>query len=229
MRSEATNGSGPTARPRPDRSDHLVWFDAEFTTLDLDRAHLTQVAMMITDAELRPVGMAKPLVLTIRLPARSTISPWVRRHLAEQLEASRSRDAWSVDAADRRLATEIRRRLGPIPRAIERRPVLAGNSIHTDWWLIRKFLPRVHRCLNYRHLDVSVLKFEWRRLCPELDFEKTDPAWVRRYCPWAWPDGGRPHDAEYDLGASAAELRFYRTYLLRRSVQPPRSMRKVKS
>jgi len=202
-------------------SGHLIWFDAEFTTLDLERARLMQVAVMVTDSGLRPVGPPKPLVMDIRLPPRCVVSPWVRRHLADRLKAGRGPAAVPVETADRRLAAELRRRLGPIPASIERRPVLAGNSIHTDRWLVRKFLPRFHRCLHYRQLDVSSLKFEWRRLCPEFDFEKADRALLRRYWSEEWEWGHGRHDAAFDIAASAAELAFYRARLLRRRVAPP--------
>jgi oligoribonuclease (3'-5' exoribonuclease) len=109
------------------------------------------------------------------------------------------------------------------------RPVLAGNSVHTDWWLARRFLPLFSSRLHYRHLDVTALKLEWQRLHPDvesgascssieascLSFEKENPEIIRRYFPEAVLSGaGSRHDAYYDVQASIAELAFYRRFLL---------------
>lgn len=214
-----------TNRQRPrDLSDCWVWFDAEFTTLEFERAWLLQIAIAITDSSLRrlgpPPGQER---MTIRLPPRAVVSPWVREQLAPLVRASRSPAAVPVAEADRRLAALVRRTLGPIPADIERRPVLAGNSVHADWWMIRKHLPRFHACLHYRHLDVTAFKLEWRRRCPAFDFEKTSAAMIRRYLPRSWSLAGERHDAWFDVLASMAELAFYRRHLLRAAPRRPPS------
>ncbi len=210
---------GASAR---DCSTALVWFDAEFTTLELERARLLQVAMVVTDAQLRRLGPpGADVVLTIRLPPRAQVSDWVRRELASLVKAARGPQAVTEAQADRRLVEALRRALGPIPADIERRPVLAGNSVHTDWWLIRRFLPRFEACLHYRRLDVSTLKLEWRRLCPGFEFDKAQTSQLRRWYPGTWTARGGRHDALFDVHASIAELAFYRRYLLRRSVRAP--------
>ncbi|MCX7820038.1 MAG: exonuclease domain-containing protein [Kiritimatiellae bacterium] len=215
-----------TQGARRDRSSVLVWFDAEFTTLDLERARLLQVAMIVTDSELRRLGPPdNDVCLTIRLPPRVPVSRWVREQLPGLVTAARSAEAVTEAQADRHLVRALRRAVGSIPAAVERRPVLAGNSVHTDWWLIRRFLPRFEACLHYRRLDVSTLKFEWRRLCPRLDFDKADTADLRRWYPGPWTAVGGRHDALFDLHASIAELAFYRRHLLRRSVRPPAAWR----
>lgn len=178
--------------------------------------------MIITDADLRRLGPPdSDIRLTIRLPPRARVSPWVRAELPDLVRAARGPTAVTEAEADRRLVRALRRVLGPIPSDIERRPVLAGNSVHTDWWLIRRFLPGFDACLNYRRLDVSTLKFEWRRLCPSFEFDKAEPSELRRWYPGEWTATGRRHDALFDLHASIAELAFYRRHLLRRTARAP--------
>jgi len=208
-----------TKRTRePDLSSMLVWFDTEYSDLNLDRARLLQVAMVVTDGRLRRVGPAESDIrLTIRLPRGARLSPWVREHLAPLIARCRSAEAVSVAAADRRLAEALTSALGPIPANVSRRPVLAGNSVHADWWLARKFLPRFHDLLHYRQMDVTALKLEWLRRNPAFDFEKESGAIVRRYFPGALTGPDERHDAYYDAQASAAELAFYRKHLLSRA------------
>ena len=201
-----------------DLSGYLVWFDTEYTDLALERARLLQVAMVITDGTLRRVAPPEADVrLAVRLSHRTRVSPWVAEHLGPLLARCRSREAVSAAAADRRLAEALESALGPIPDAVTKRPVLAGNSVHADWWLVRRFLPEFHRRLHYRQMDVTALKLEWLRRDPSFDFEKESGEIVRRYFPGALLGPDERHDAYYDAQASVAELAFYRTHLLSRT------------
>lgn len=206
-----------------DLSTFLVWFDTEYTTLDLGRARLLQVAMLITDGGLRRLGPPERDVrLAIRLPPSARLSPWVEENLKPLVAKCRSAEAVTAAEADRRLAAALEEALGPIPDSVTKRPVLAGNSVHADWWLARRFLPRFLARLHYRQLDVTALKLEWLRRDPSFDFEKESGAIVRRYFPGALIGPDERHDAYYDAQASAAELAFYRKHLMSR---PPRRSR----
>lgn len=196
-----------------------VWFDTEYSDLNLDRACLLQAAMVVTDGDLRRVRPAEDDVrLTIRLPRGARLSPWVRENLGLLIARCRSAEAVTVAEADRRLAAALEAAVGPIPDDVSRRPVLAGNSVHADWWLVRKFLPRFHGLLHYRQMDVTALKLEWLRRNPSFDFEKESGPVVRRYFPGALIGADARHDAYYDAQASVAELAFYRKHLLSRAV-----------
>ncbi|OQW96780.1 MAG: hypothetical protein BWK77_03640 [Verrucomicrobia bacterium A1] len=208
-----------------DLSSYLVWFDTEYTSLDLGRARLLQVAMMITDGDLRRVGPPERDVrLAIRLPPSARLSPWVEENLKPLVARCRSADAVTAAEADRRLAAALDEALGPAPDSVTKRPVLAGNSVHADWWLARRFLPQFLGRLHYRQLDVTALKLEWLRRNPSFDFEKESGEIVRRHFPGALIGPDERHDAYYDAQASAAELAFYRKHLLSR---PARSGREA--
>lgn len=214
------------SRLKSDRSNIYLWFDTEFTTLDLERARPLQVALVITDTRLQRLLPATDDVrLAIRLPSRASVSPWTQRHLKDLLALCRSPAAVSVEEADRRLAAAVDRVAGRPRRAEGRRPILAGNSIHADWRIAQRWFPRFSARLNYRHLDVTALKLQWlarRDADGKDDFEKTDAALVRRLFPEAvlGPADAR-HDAYYDVQASIAELAFYRRKLCRRGLFEP--------
>ncbi len=194
-----------------------VWFDAEYSTVELETAALLQVAALITDASLRRVlPEARDVRLAIRTPAGTKFSPWVQQNLGDLLSACRSDEAVEIAEADERLAEYIEAATGLAAERTELLPVLAGNSIHFDWWLIRRFLPHFLSRLHYRQLDVSAFKLEWQRLHPDERFQKENPENVRAYFPEAGliPSSNR-HDAYYDLQSSIAELAFYRQHLFR--------------
>jgi len=188
------------------RSTAYVWFDTEYSTLDLDRAHLLQVAAIVTDADLN---------LVVRLPENATLSPWIVENTPDLARACRSADA-SVTAneVDRRLAALLDRVNVPGGED-KRRPILAGNSVHADWHLARRFLPSFCARLHYRHLDVTALKLQWQDWRQGPPFAKDDVEQVRSFFPGGF-DGAteRRHDALYDVIASIAELNYYRHHFL---------------
>ena len=209
-------------------SDLYCWFDSEFTSLELERASLLQVALVVTDHALRPVLPERPLDLPdgirnavglsihLRPPADYVPSSWARENMPGVLEQC-ARSSTGIADADRWLAAWIDALVGrPAPGPLDR-PVLAGSSNHHDWFLARRDLPLFTARLSYRHLDVTTLKLEVRNHFareqpPELD--KDDAAAVRRWFPALCGAEG-PHDALYDAQASAAELALYRDALAR--------------
>ena len=62
-------------------STAYVWFDTEFTSLDLDEAQLLQVSVMLTDKDLkRLTPPEEDINIYIRLPENVKVSPWVEKH-----------------------------------------------------------------------------------------------------------------------------------------------------
>ena len=195
-----------------------VWFDTEYSSLELETALLLQVAALITDSSLKRLLPAKQDVrLSIRIPDGQTVSPWVEEHLPDLVKACRSSEAVDRKTADERLAAYVEAAVGVPAESEDQRPVLAGNSIHADWYLIRRFLPRFLSRLHYRHLDVTAFKLEWKQLHPDREFQKEDPGTIMAYFPEAvLPATEARHDAYYDVQASIAELAFYRRFLFQK-------------
>ncbi len=196
------------------KSNAYVWFDAEFTSLELDRARLLQVAVIITDTNLR--RMAPPeadLNLCIRLEEGEAVSPWVAENLPALVEQCRSDEAVSMDEADRQIAALIDQYCGTPCKEMADRPVLAGNSVHNDWFLMRKYLPLFGSRLHYRLLDVSTLKIQWQDWVEQQPFDKESVEQLNQYFPGGGISAANAHDALFDIKASIAELSFYRSNL----------------
>jgi oligoribonuclease len=199
------------------RSTAYVWFDTEYSGLELESAHLLQVAAIVTDADLhRLFPPEMDVKLYVRLPADARVSPWIQENMPDMLRICRSQLALDVGEVDARLAALVSRINVPGGED-KRRPVLAGNSVHADWHLARRYLPRFLAQLHYRHLDVTALKLQWQDWRQGPLFDKDDPAMLRTYFPDAAPvlDAKR-HDAYYDVQASIAELNYYRHVMLMR-------------
>ena len=197
-------------------STAYVWFDTEFTSIELDETRLLQVAVMLTDKDLRRITPSEADInLHIRLPENTRLSPWVKKNIPELIKKCQSRAAVPVEEVDAKLTAFVDRWCGTPLKTIQKRPVMAGNSVHTDWMLARKFFPAFVSRLHYRLLDVSALKIQWLDLTGGAEFKKDDPKAVKKHFPEADLRRLRQHDAYYDIVASVAELAFYRENLLR--------------
>jgi len=200
------------------------WFDTEYTTLELERARLLEVALIVTDDELSPVrGDSKdvpPGLLRrdgfsafLTPPPESEISDHVKEKYRPLLERCR-REGRSVEEVDAHLSSYLTSFPETRVARIQDRPVLAGNSVYADYFLARKFLPRFLSHLNYRLFDVTTLKLEWLFHYREKKFEKLgSPESIRKLYRGQDPIAGDKHDAYYDVQASITELAFYRSRL----------------
>lgn len=198
------------------KTSAYIWFDAEYTDLDLDKARLLQVAAIATDSQLnRLLPPERDIKVLVKLEEGTVVSQWVQEHLADVVERCRSDAATPVARLDIMLKVWLAEALAAAGQDGKNRPVLAGNSIHADWFLVRKFLPLFTKCLHYRVMDVTTLKLLWQDWRSGAKFDKENAALVRQYFPGAIADlEGRPHDAYYDAQASIAELNFYRSRML---------------
>lgn len=195
-------------------STAYVWFDTEFSSLELDEAQLLQVAVMLTDRNLKRITPPEEdLSFYIRLPETVALSPWVEKNLPDLVKKCRSKAAVPIESVDAQLTAFVDRWCGTPNKTVQKRPLMAGNSIHTDWILARKFLPVFTGRLHYRLLDVSALKIQWFDLTDGEEFKKDDPQTVKAYFPEADLRRLRQHDAYYDIVASAAELAYYRAHM----------------
>lgn len=194
-----------------------AWFDTEYSSLNLESAALLQVALVITDNTLKRVLPVEDDVrVAVRLSHDVEVSPWVKENLPDLERECRSSAAISVSEVDDRLSAYVTAAEKSSGNRKNEKPVLAGNSIHADWWLARRFLPRFLDCLHYRQLDVTALKLEWKGL-HQKEFDKDKAENVAKWFPDACLSAaGSRHDAYYDVQASIAELAFYRHHLFQR-------------
>ena len=194
---------------------YFIWFDTEYSSLKLEEAHILQVAALITDRSLQRVTPSEDDVhIAVQLPPEAIVSSWVEGNLPDLVALCRSSQSVDLTQADQLLARYIDQVVGPPTEQESKRPVLAGNSVHADWWLAQKYLPEFSRRLHFRHLDVTTLKLEWQNRHPDRNFNKDNPDNIRRYFPSAsFAVNDAKHDAYYDVHASIAELAFYRHHL----------------
>ena len=181
-----------TRKPEP----RLVWMDLEMTGLDPERCAIVQMAIIITDHELRQ--LAEPLDVGVWQPdsVLETMSPFVRdmHQRSGLLDKIRSSPVALEDAE--RMGLELITAHAPFRTAR-----LCGNSIGQDRRFLYAYMPALENYLHYRQIDVSTLK-ELAGWWYDVRFEKTDVH-------------SEKHTALYDIRQSIEELRYYREHIMK--------------
>ncbi|HEX8004192.1 MAG TPA: oligoribonuclease [Mycobacteriales bacterium] len=189
--------------------DRLVWIDLEMTGLDPERDVVLEIAALITDSELEPVGEGLDLVVSQPAAALENMAPVVRdMHARSGLTDAVLASTVSLADAEAAVLDLVKAHV-PEPRAVP----LCGNSIATDRTFLVRHMPTLDAWLHYRMIDVSSVKELARRWYPKA-YQKA-------------PAKAGGHRALADIQESVAELRWYRSTIFvpaggeRVSEEPP--------
>jgi len=171
--------------------DLLVWIDCEMTGLDIAIDELVEVAVVITDYDLRALDDGFSVVIKPDRSAFDNMGDFVRgMHESSGLLAEIEH---GVTLADAEYAVN-EYILSHVPTAGT--APMAGNTIGTDRTFLARYMPRVDAHLHYRSVDVSSIKELAKRWFPRVYFNA--PA----------KNGG--HRALADILESIRELEYYR-------------------
>ena len=179
--------------------DVLVWIDCEMTGLDLELDEIVEVAVVITDYDLKPLDPGFNIVIKPDQSALDHMGDFVTQMHTESGLISEIPNGVTLAEAEYEVLEYI---LKFVPDAGT--APLAGNTIGTDRAFLAKYMPRVDSHLHYRSVDVSSIKELARRWYPRVYFQA--PA----------KNGG--HRALADILESIRELDYYRRIVF---VGPP--------
>jgi oligoribonuclease len=175
-------------------ADPLVWIDCEMTGLDLSADALIEVAAVVTDYDLKPLG--KGIDVLIRPPAAALeqMGDFVRdMHTSSGLLDELGNGLTMAEA--QHAVLDYVRSLVPQSRTAQ----LAGNSVGTDKAFLVRDMPELVDYLHYRVVDVSSIKELAKRWYPRTFFHS--------------PEKHGGHRALADILESIDELRYYREVL----------------
>ena len=179
--------------------DRLVWIDLEMTGLDPERDVVLEIAALVTDSELQPVGEGLDIVVSQPRSALEGMADVVRdMHARSGLTEAVLASPVSLASAEADVLALVKEHV-PVPRTVP----LCGNSIATDRTFLVRHMPDLDAWLHYRMIDVSSIKELARRWYPKAYHKAPQKA------------GG--HRALADILESVQELRYYRSAIF---VQP---------
>ena len=172
--------------------NNLVWIDMEMTGLVPDSDRVIEIALLVTDSQLKLVAEGPVLVLHQPDEVLEAMDSWNKSvhgksGLIEKVRASRLDEATAERAALEFLAQHVPQGASP----------MCGNSICQDRRFLARWLPKLEAYFLYRNLDVSTLKELVKRWKPELIKEMMK-----------LKEG--KHEALADIYESIEELKFYR-------------------
>lgn len=173
--------------------DKLVWIDLEMTGLDPVKDVILEIAVLVTDSDLNPVGDGLDLVVHQPAAALDAMEDIVKEmHARSGLTDAVLLSTVTLEEAEQRALALVREHV-----PLERSAPLCGNSIGTDRTFIARYMPELDRHLHYRMVDVSSIKELARRWYPRA-YNKS-------------PQKGGGHRALADILESVEELRYYRS------------------
>jgi oligoribonuclease len=174
----------------PANANNLAWIDMEMTGLTPDSDRIIEMAMCVTDAELRLVAEGPVLVIHQPDEVLEAMDSWnkgthKKTGLIDRVRASRLTEADAEAQALEFLRGHVPANTSP----------MCGNSICQDRRFLARWMPRLESHFHYRNLDVSTLKELVRRWKPEAakGFAKEGK-----------------HEALADILESIEELKYYR-------------------
>ena len=172
--------------------DRLVWADCEMTGLDLRRDALIEIAVLVTDSELRVLDEGVDIVITAPDELLDGMLPVVREmHASSGLTEAVRTSTTTVAEAEQMVLDYLRKHV-PDARTVP----LCGNSIATDRAFLARDMPQLDAFLHYRMVDVSSIKELCRRWYPRIYFGQ--------------PEKGLAHRAQADIHESIRDLKYYR-------------------
>lgn len=179
-----------SALPFAVSDQHLVWLDMEMSGLDPMSNRILEVAMVLTDAQLRVLDQSEAWVVHQTDEHLATMDQWNqsthgKSGLIDKVRASTLNEATVEAALLQQLAGWIPR--GAVP--------LCGNTIHQDRRFMQRYMPQLEAYFHYRNVDVSTIKELCRRWRPELL-----KGFVKKGA----------HTALADVLESIDEMRYYR-------------------
>ncbi len=174
-------------------ANNLVWIDLEMTGLDPQKDRILEIATIITDGQLNEVAQGPVIAISCPEENLDQMNDWVREihsksGLLDQVRASQI----SLEQAETETFNFIS------SYCIEKKAILAGNSVWQDKFFMLRYMPTITNYLHYRILDVSSVRSAITRWYPNNEktvFTKSNN-----------------HRALEDIRESIEELKHYRTY-----------------
>jgi oligoribonuclease len=173
-------------------NDRLVWIDCEMTGLDYVSDALIEIACVVTDFDLNPLGEGVDLIIKPPAEAVEHMDEFVHSMHEKSGLLAELDSGITIQEAQEQVLAYVREHCTDGSR-----PPLAGNTVATDRAFISRDMPDLDAFLHYRIVDVSSIKELARRWYPRTYF--------------AAPAKRGNHRALADILESIEELRYYRS------------------
>ena len=178
---------------QPDEN-RLIWIDLEMSGLSPETDRIIEVAVIVTDAELRIVAESPSWAVHQPEMVLDGMDQWNKSTHGRSGLIDRVRASTLSEADVEREAIDFLRPFVPAGKS-----PMCGNSVCQDRRFLARYMPQLESWFHYRNLDVSTLK----ELC-----KRWKPAVAKGFAKRS------AHTALADIRESIDELRYYREHFL---------------
>jgi oligoribonuclease len=174
--------------------DNLIWIDLEMTGLSPDNDHIIEIAVIVTDAQLKQRVEGPVLAIHQTDALLDSMDAWNKGTHGRSGLIDRVKASTVTEATAQQQVIEFLENYVPAGKS-----PMCGNSICQDRRFLARYMPELEAFFHYRNLDVSTLKELAKRWKPEIlsGFKKA-----------------QAHTALADIYESVDELIYYREHLL---------------
>jgi oligoribonuclease len=178
----------------------LFWIDLEMTGLDEMKDHILEVAVVVTDLELKTLEEYHSVVFQ---------SPEIVAGMNDWCKEHHGKSGLTAEIPSGKPLAEVEQELIALARRHfngKERIVLCGNSVGNDRRFVDRYWPEFAKLLHYRLIDVSSYK--------EIFRERFGVSFAK----------GNAHRATQDIHESIRELSHYLSFVVIPSKTTPASV-----
>jgi oligoribonuclease len=171
---------------------HILWIDCEFTGLR-DNDHILEIAFILTDFSLKVIEK-NTFVLSCTENILDSMIPFVNfMHVESGLLERVKKSTFTYHYVEDCILDILKK------YTISKSVYIAGNSVYSDLYFLKKYMPKIVEWMHYRLIDISTLKILYQSVYPS---EK-------------WFFKKKAHRALDDIHESIEEFNFYKIHFLK--------------
>ena len=176
-------------------NNNLIWIDMEMSGLIPDSDRILEVALVVTDSQLKVVAEAPVLAVHQSDSILDNMDKWnksthAKSGLIDKVKASKLNE----DEIEKDMIAFLQQHIPPNISP------MCGNTICQDRRFLARTMPKLEAYFHYRNLDVSTLKELVKRWKPDILAGLTKQG---------------KHEALADIYDSIAELKYYREHFIK--------------
>lgn len=173
---------------------NLVWLDLEMTGLDADGERILEVAVVVTDRDLKIRKDGPCLVINQADSVLDSMDMWNRGTHGKSGLTERSRlSLWDEEMAEEKILHFLKEY---VPADVS---PMCGNVLTKDREFLKKYMPRLHAYFSYKDLDANCLEIMAKAWCPNV------ATFVKR----------NQHSALADIHEAIDKMQYYRRMLFK--------------
>ena len=176
-------------------NNNLIWIDMEMSGLIPDSDRILEVALVVTDSQLKVVAEAPVLAVHQSDSILDNMDKWnksthAKSGLIDKVKASKLNE----DKVEKDMIAFLQKYVPPNISP------MCGNTICQDRRFLARTMPKLEAYFHYSNLDVSTLKELVKRWKPDILAGLTKQG---------------KHEALADIYDSIAELKYYREHFIK--------------